>query len=618
MKVLLFSNDLMPFGNLPTSGGGLRCWQLMKGLEAHGVEVLASMPGFTYLAEKHYAEIPEPQRELLWRWETQDEILKRTKPDAVLFASNWDHFNLTKSFNVPLIVDLHGSRLIETTMWNNPVSTDKKVKVLGLADCLLTAGRRQRSYFYGWLVQAGRVPADEHFIRYIPISLGPDQPQKLDPSTYDDRAPYFVSGGGWFPWQNQSKAIFAICREVAARQRGSIQIFGTPHETAHVSAEEKVIREVYGRVRELAESSDRIKVAGYIGRDDLIEIYRRSSVAVELMQYNLERELAFTTRTIEYLWCGLPVLYNNYAEISDHISEYDAGWTIDPTSDTEIARVIDEIVSNPELVKVKGENAQRLVRDRFSWDKTITPLLDFLHAPTIAARVEPALGTTSMRPSFLSPRGSTVDIPVYANGAALQQQLTTPAENLAAVEIPLLIGSSDARERIAKIEVEVRVKGKRRLVREQFRPDDLPSSGRLVVKFPRLRRPAGGSELSVTLKVIGKSPAVSNGGSAEIFVRGLCSPTFPFQSGGLSSISNRNDASSEVVSGRGLLGDPVEVGALALHFIPGGGGVYRAKLLVGRAQEMIRRGEWRRLIRAVINRSPGAVRRLRRLAFRNA
>ena len=83
MKVLLFSNDLMPFGNLPTSGGGLRCWQLMKGLEAHGVEVLASMPGFTYLAEKHYAEIPEPQRELLWRWETQDEILKRTKPDAV-------------------------------------------------------------------------------------------------------------------------------------------------------------------------------------------------------------------------------------------------------------------------------------------------------------------------------------------------------------------------------------------------------------------------------------------------------------------------------------------------------------------------------------------------------
>src|SRR5687767_2223600 len=89
MKVLLFANDLMPFGPLPTSGGGLRCYQLMKGLEAHGVEVLASMPGFTFLAEKHFGQIPAEQRELLWRWETQDSILRDVKPDVVLFASNW-------------------------------------------------------------------------------------------------------------------------------------------------------------------------------------------------------------------------------------------------------------------------------------------------------------------------------------------------------------------------------------------------------------------------------------------------------------------------------------------------------------------------------------------------
>ena len=57
------ANDLMPFGSLPTSGGGLRCYQLMKGLEAHGVEVLASMPGFSYLALQASRRYPEPQRD---------------------------------------------------------------------------------------------------------------------------------------------------------------------------------------------------------------------------------------------------------------------------------------------------------------------------------------------------------------------------------------------------------------------------------------------------------------------------------------------------------------------------------------------------------------------------
>src|SRR5262245_43572074 len=94
MKVLLFANDLMPFGQLPTSGGGLRCFQLMRGLQANGVEVVASMPSFTFLAEKHFADIPEEQRDYLWQWGTQDHLVRRVKPDAVLFSSNWDHFNL--------------------------------------------------------------------------------------------------------------------------------------------------------------------------------------------------------------------------------------------------------------------------------------------------------------------------------------------------------------------------------------------------------------------------------------------------------------------------------------------------------------------------------------------
>lgn len=593
----------MPFGSLPTSGGGLRCYQLMRGLEAHGVEVIASMPGFTYLAEKHYDKIPEQQREWLWQWHTQDDLLRKAKPDAVLFASNWDHFNLTRPFDVPLVVDLHGSRLIETTMWNAPANTDKKVKTLGRADCLLTAGRRQRSYFYGWLVQAGRVPDDDHFIRYIPISLAPEMPERIHPSTDDPRNPVFVSGGGWFPWQNQSKAIFSICSEVIRRDRGTIRIYGTPHETSNLSPEEQHIREIYAQVRALSETSPRVEVNGYIGRDDLIEVYRRSGLAVEAMEYNLERELAFTTRTIEYLWCGLPVLYNNYSEISDHIAEYDAGWTINPSSDADISAVIEEVFQSPDALRRKSENAQRLVRDRFCWDKTILPLLDFLNHPTRAKAVEPAVGTVVARPSFLSPRGAAIDVGVSAAAPIVSQDFIVPAENITTISLPLALATPEARSAIARVILRVVTREGRRLASKTIQPKDLPVSGHAMLSFPPLRAPKGGIPLRFELELIA-STVEQRPDAPLLFVQGLLAPTFPLA-----------PAADGRLPGRSLLGERIDAKAVALHFIPGSGRTYQIRLLFSRGMAMLRRGEWKRFSRAIAYRVPGVIRRLRRLVL---
>lgn len=607
MKVLLFSNDLMPFGDLPTSGGGLRCFQLMKGLEAHGIEVVASMPGFTYLTEKHYASIPTAQRELLWHWGTQDEIYERTKPDAVLFASNWDHFNITKSLTVPLIIDLHGSRLIETTMWNNPVSTDHKVRIFSKADCLLCAGRKQRNYFYGWLVQSGRVPADEHFIRYIPVSLSPDQPEHFYSARGESSFPRFVSGGGWFPWQNQAKTIFAVCRAVAERDRGSVEIFGTPHENQNLSPEEIRIRDIYARVKALAEQSPRVKVQGYVGRDALIEIYQHATVAVEAMQYNLERELAFTTRTIEYLWCGLPVIYNDFGEISQHIRDYDAGWAIDPLSDEQIARVVEEIFTNPELVEQKSRNAKQLVRDRFSWDRTIQPLVDFLRAPVKASAAEPALGPLCARASFLSPAGTPVDIPLGVDRAPYVQAFTVPAENIKTVELALALAGGKEDAAGGSLKLRLKNAAGRAVAKKVLPGAQLPANGKVWIDFPLLRRPRGGSNCCLEVSWAGdkkRAEADKDSGAVPVVLRGFIECPYPL----------RNSTGFEF-TGRTVLGEQVHAKALALSFVPGGGRFYHLKSLAQRVLWMVRNGEWRRLGRAAKKRLPGLAYRLRQLAF---
>jgi hypothetical protein len=99
------------------------------------------------------------------------------------------------------------------------------------------------------------------------------------------------------------------------------------------------------------------------------------------MSWNLERELAFTTRTVEYLWAGLPVIYNNYAELSEYIERYKAGWCVDPDNPEEIREVIKQILDNPEQLVEYSMNAQKLVRENFTCDKTIKPLVEFCRNP---------------------------------------------------------------------------------------------------------------------------------------------------------------------------------------------------------------------------------------------
>jgi hypothetical protein len=111
------------------------------------------------------------------------------------------------------------------------------------------------------------------------------------------------------------------------------------------------------------------------------------------MARNPERELAFTTRTVEYLWCGLPVIYNDYAELSRYIKDYRAGWTVDPDDHDAIRAAVAEVFERPDLVCEYSHNAQRLVRERLSWDRTIGPLADFCRAPTRRTRLKVEAGT---------------------------------------------------------------------------------------------------------------------------------------------------------------------------------------------------------------------------------
>ncbi len=375
-RVLLFANDLVLDGAAPMSGGALRAWGLAEGLRSRGFEVITSVPqtGITRMATKLWDQVPAPLRQTSWNWQNQDAILAQVAPDVVVYSSNPIHLALRQRPRQPLVIDLHGPVMLEDYYIHQRASAldfDLWRQKLTWGDFFITPGLKQKRFFWSWFLHAGIDLAGGRALQVMPVSLGPDLPERPARPAHE---PVFVFGGGFFPWTDPSAALSEVVDTIERNQRGQLWAFTDTHQ---LRAAEAQFQQISRRLL----ASPRVRFPGFLPRGQLLETYARGDVAVDLMRWNPERELAFTTRTVEYLWCGLPVIYNNYAELAPYIRKYQAGWCLDPDDPSALREVLQSILRDPEMVAQYGRNAQRLAREQFNWETTIEPLARFCRNP---------------------------------------------------------------------------------------------------------------------------------------------------------------------------------------------------------------------------------------------
>jgi glycosyltransferase involved in cell wall biosynthesis len=374
-RVLVVAGDTLPLPGLPTTGAGLRAWGLGQGLAScgHAVSYLVPKVGL-----RRAGALPDlaAHNTIAYNSLDSDELnrqLRELAPDVVVFQHWVAAVNLSEEIRIPVVIDFHGPLLLETLYQDSPHFDglrQLKVRTLAKADYFTCAGEQQRHYFYPWLLLAG-FDVRQDVIGVIPVSMPPDAPQQMP----DPGGLTFVYGGVFLPWQDPTVALETLVQVLEERRSGQLRIFGGAH--SHIDIPLGKYRDLIPRLA----ASSRVELMGMVPRDDLVQAYLRSQVAVDLMARNPERELAFTTRTVEYMWCGLPVLYNNYAELSSYIRAYDAGWTVDPLDAGAIRAVFESILDDPAALTRKSENARRLVRERLSWDRTAGPLDAFCRQP---------------------------------------------------------------------------------------------------------------------------------------------------------------------------------------------------------------------------------------------
>lgn len=388
-KILVLTTEPLPLPGLPTTGAGLRAWSLGFGLRGKGgAEVVMGFAADSVRGR----EVPVgsvPGVETFERGEL-DQFVAQHRPDAVVFQHWGLMAEMRRDPGCSVAIDLAGPHLLERRLWNSPdpeADLREKIKALARADFVTCSGTFQRHYFLPFLIQAGHNPRST-LCPVIPFSLSPGLPEPAE----DRECDTFVFSGMFLPWQDPETTLRTLVSTLEEKGKGKLLFIGGPHPSGDVSQGR------FDKLQEFLEGHPQVEMAGVMAFDDLLARLRRCGAAVDLMPSNAERELAFPTRTVTFLWAGLPVLHNNYDELAEPIDRAKAGWTFDPGDMAGFTRVVSRLLSHHEDVRRRSENARELVRKHYTWDKTIEPLAAWCADPRPREGKDPVMVPVTVSP----------------------------------------------------------------------------------------------------------------------------------------------------------------------------------------------------------------------------
>ena len=100
---------------------------------------------------------------------------------------------------------------------------------------------------------------------------------------------------------------------------------------------------------------------------------------------HVETAFSFRTRVLDYFWAELPVVTTEGDALSTIIRERGLGLTV-PVGDVEaLADALHIMLTDDELISACRRNLKS-IRDEYSWEQTLRPLLEFCRRPAPRGR----------------------------------------------------------------------------------------------------------------------------------------------------------------------------------------------------------------------------------------
>lgn len=377
-QVFVISNDVVPGLGMPVAAPGLRAFGLAEGLRANGVKTKTLVvKGFVERQWTRFGRsVPPPtapETEVVGA-NALTRYLKAHAPAVAVMINSNQADNLRRVEGVRYVMDFFAPKMLEELYHHGEGYPGeeleklrrRKIRGIQLADAFICNGRKKLPYFLGWMLQADRD------VRHLPLEVvNMCVPLGLSGESEGSGVRLAVAGylqswstlGGWVGELERRLDRPGVSLDLLVPWH-----WGGGGGRAHVSK---------GDLDRMA-GHPSVTTHGTMNFSGFRRFLSGMDATIDLFQHNLEREYAMVTRSVVSLACGVPVIHPPFTEVSAMISDYDAGWLVDPTDAGAVGAVLDEVMEDPDAVRRKRENARALARELLDPVEAVKPLVKIL------------------------------------------------------------------------------------------------------------------------------------------------------------------------------------------------------------------------------------------------
>jgi glycosyltransferase involved in cell wall biosynthesis len=272
-------------------------------------------------------------------------------------------------------------------------------------DFFLCASERQRHFWLGHLAALGRLtpslydadPTVRSLIAVAPFGLSAKPPQRTAQAMKGvvpgiaETDKVVLWAGGLYSWFDPLTLVHAIAALRTRHQDIRLCFLGTKHPNPEVPE-----MDVAARTRALAH---RLGLTGehvffnetWVPYADRQNWLLDADCGVTTHFEHVETTFAFRTRVLDYLWAGLPIVTTDGDSFAELVRREQLGVVVAAEDEVGLAAALERVLYDEEFAAAARERIAA-VRERFIWETTLAPLVEFCRNPRPAADRLPGNG----------------------------------------------------------------------------------------------------------------------------------------------------------------------------------------------------------------------------------
>jgi GT2 family glycosyltransferase/glycosyltransferase involved in cell wall biosynthesis len=263
-------------------------------------------------------------------------------------------------------------------------------------DFFLCASERQRHFWLGHLTALGRLtpslydsdPTVRSLLAVAPFGLPGKPPQRtaspLRGRLVGESDKVIIWAGGVYSWFDPLTLLHAVDRLSRRRSDVRLLFLGMKHPNPEVPA-----MDIGVRTRALAERLDLTDRHVFFNETWVPYAERQnwlldSDCGVTTHYEHVETTFAFRTRVLDYLWTGLPIVTTDGDAFADLVRTENLGVVVPAEDADALADALEKVLYDTEFAAAARERIA-VVRERFTWETALAPLVSFCRNPSPAA-----------------------------------------------------------------------------------------------------------------------------------------------------------------------------------------------------------------------------------------